>query len=176
MFPKTEVYEGTVHWKQYHRTTNCTPFDAGILTLPAWEIYFPKYTRNILIKGDLSIGEYSFSDSVIIVEGSVRCYQKAFISQLSTKKDFIAPQGNISSMFIDARGNITLGLRCNVGIVKSDADVTIGRNSAVQIVIGNNVTIHQGTTVGCVYARGTVRIPCEFPVDKILEYERIEYI
>ena len=176
VLPKAEVYEGTVQWRQHYCTIPTLPFDRQLLTLPASEIYFPKYHRNIVIKGDLSIGEHCFSESIIIVEGSVRCYQKSFVSQLSTKKDFQATQGNVSLMFLEAYGNISLGPRCNIGIVKSNADITIGRNSLVQILIGNNITIHQDTIVSSVYAKGIVRIPKGFPEEKILECNGIEYL
>lgn len=175
-FPKAEVYEGTVQWRQYHRTIPAFPFDRQLLTLPASEIYFPKYHRNIVIKGDLSIGEHCFSEGIIIVEGSVRCYPKSFISQLSTKKDFQAVQGNVGVMFLEAYSNIHLGPRCNIGIAKSFANITIGRNSLVQTVIGNNITIYQDTIVGSVHAKGIVRIPKGFPEERIIECKKIEYL
>lgn len=175
-FAKADVYEGTVQWRQYHRTIPASPFNKRLLTLPASEIYFPKYLCNIVIKGDLSIGEHCFSESIILVEGSVRCYPKSFISQISIKKDFQAIQGNISIMFLEAHGNIHLGARCNIGIAKSFADITIGRNSIVQSLIGNNITIYKDTIVGSVYAKGIVRIPKGFPEERIITCKRIEYL
>ncbi len=176
MLPKSDVFEGTVQWRQHYRTIPCTPFDKKLLTLHGWEIYFPKYHRDILIKGDLSIGEHCFSESIIIVEGNVRCYQKSCISQLSTKKSFVAPQGNVTFMFLESYEDMYLGPRCNVGIAKSDSNVTVGRNSIVQTIIGKNITLHCDCSVGRVYAREIVRIPKGFPEETIIECKKIEYL
>ena len=173
-----ELYNSDVRWKNGYNIVHHSHMNYALQRAKKkpLEIKFPEIP-DIIIEQNLIIGKCVCADSIIAVQKDAICYEEAFVSMIAVGNIFKAPTGNIYADFIMAENSISLGPSCRVNIVKCpNGNIDIGRNSLVDVVIGNDITIHPRCRIAYVFATGIVRIPIGFPETRIIQSAKIEYL